>query len=473
MEMPPLPVEVWKLVMIEFGKGERVETKELYEERCELMRVCKSWYPMILDNLFIGRWLSENIPKPHLIRLPHFKKLVFNAGEKIDHSFIYEMTQLESLILPYDYVADFNLLKKLTNLKSLQVDITQYKGEGPEDVINYHLIVTFTHLESLRIYFPRKLSFSLLGQFTFLKEFSLSFYLPNIEVKLPTFTNLTHLNLNRAHNIDSSPLPLPLLKKLFIYSSFVNDDYFSLLTNLSMLTINKCPFISDKVFHYITQLSLLELDSPGRIGGHSSWKLPNLTNLRLINTQELTNDIFLNLNQLKIIFVLDCQQITKPVITNCVSLRELYFYDILDGSSISDEVLGGLKTFHVRNTVSPEVLKKMTSLETLHTDCYPDNVLVDAIGNLTSLKNLVINNFQSESEEVLLKLTNLVHLSITGGKKISTTTIRKLPLLRTIRLGDKMNDRLMSPSEYLEEHYSGIELFPEKPLFAYHNCKLL
>ncbi|KAL9656519.1 hypothetical protein ABK040_005281 [Willaertia magna] len=345
--------------------------------------------------------------------LTHVKKCYFTSC-KIKDSYLDHLINLEELTfnnckeITGECLQHFDKLTSLTDISSfLDDDVAEYI----EGLTKLKHLKIFTYSLSFNSYFLRNLinletlDITLqdfdkedLNLLINLKELSIS----GLDLNLSddennncfnNLINLVKLNVNCLTTFTGKCLlNLTNLVKLFIEGTPVKDQYLINLKNLKELNINYCKNIEGTCLQNMIGLQVLEASNTNlednylkqlrslisldlyvsvckHITGECLLKLTNLEELIINNNENINENYFFNLTNLKTLEISKCKNITGKCFANLINLIDLF----INGNCVNEdylEKLTNLQTLHAFNCPSikkGQFLLKMNKLNTFRT----------------------------------------------------------------------------------------------------------
>jgi hypothetical protein len=231
---------------------------------------CKSWLQIWYNTITSLKYISNSTLKPikNFKNLQHLKIDLDNVILDDSAKYLKKVTKLQSLEFYSDDLTD-NILKSLKNLTSLL-----YASEHVTD----KSLKRLTKLKSLSLRQGDRISHDSLKHLTNLTSITLD---GNTRSIIPTLANL------------------PYLIDLWMSDNNITNNMLKNFTNLTKLSISRCPKLFDEGIKKLTNIADLTLIDMDYISYRSLKELKNLIRLEICNCDRIYDNTIQRLTQLQ------------------------------------------------------------------------------------------------------------------------------------------------------------------------------
>ena len=252
-----------------------------------------------------------------------------------------------------------------------------------------------------------------------------------------------HSHVNYEGN---NPLPKYILH---VRVGNVGDNMIKDSRQLESITIHGESSLTSKVFENMDRMSYFRVMNNENLANDLFHYLPNLKNLHIDRCQ-FNNNVFIPFKSLETVTIYDCPNITSDCFQYFNRVKTLRFGGNVSDSNIIN--LSKIKQLFVRyGSVTDKGLAQISEIEKLHIG---SNFITDkGIANLTQLTDLNCKN-SPVSDHGLKMLTKLKKLSLSHNALFKGTCFESIRKLKSLTMYDcknfdSVNFRYLSNLTYL------------------------
>lgn len=241
------------------------------------------------------------------------------------------------------------------------------------------------------------------------------------------------------------------LKILSIPGNHLTDLSTGHFNNLEELYCNGSE-ITDKFIESISNtIKKLDITFVNKITDKSLKLCSKLVYLDCCNSDRITDKSISLLPNLEFLHCGRCPNITNKSVSNLKKLRKLICWS----TNITGESIGTLLTlrklvFDDSNKISDEVLLKLPNLIILYSCCTIKNLKITdkSISRSLKLKELYCKNCPNITDKSISKLINLKKITYTGCPFITIESMKKLPNLCVVSNGTSFSESVQIKKKY-------------------------